>query len=278
MADWDTTSPADTDIVSQFPANERAARAAGKTNFGVDHREADDGDVGKHERVSLLAQPATPATDAGSGILFTKTVSGTVELFWLDSAGEVSQLTSDGAIQSSLLESTTSTPSTDTDRGKVYTRVINGTAELFYLDSDGNEIRLTEKGEILVNFQETDLVVNSIRTKSFSRGTVIDLGAVSGTVELDWSAGTTYRFSHSTDITVTLVGMPDAAAKEDQVMYFDMEMSGDRSVTVNSAYTLEHPNQTAGVLVPDARNVVMALTDDGSSIILITIPNVGVPA
>lgn len=56
MADWDTNSPEDSDIVSQYPANARAARDAVRTNFGVDHHEENDADVGKHEVIQLVDQ------------------------------------------------------------------------------------------------------------------------------------------------------------------------------------------------------------------------------
>lgn len=53
MADWDANSPADDDIVSAFPANERAARAAAKTAFGVDHHDEDDANQGYHEYLTM---------------------------------------------------------------------------------------------------------------------------------------------------------------------------------------------------------------------------------
>lgn len=85
MADWDTTNPDDGDIVSQYPANERAARAAVVTNFGVDHHEVDDADIGKHEVIQLTAE-ATPTIAAGdvglwndSGVLKTRSGTGAVQ-------------------------------------------------------------------------------------------------------------------------------------------------------------------------------------------------------
>lgn len=65
MADWDSTNPGDSDIVSQYPANERAAREAVRDNFGVDHHEADDSDVGKHEVIQVMDNAADPTVDAG---------------------------------------------------------------------------------------------------------------------------------------------------------------------------------------------------------------------
>jgi hypothetical protein len=85
MADWDQNSPADNDLVSQYPANARAARAAVRTNFGVDHREENDGDVGKHEVIQMVAQGSAPTIASGQvgiwnegGILKTRAGAGAV--------------------------------------------------------------------------------------------------------------------------------------------------------------------------------------------------------
>lgn len=56
MANWDETSPLNTDLISQFPANERAARGVAKSVFGVEHHEENDANQGKHEGISLLDQ------------------------------------------------------------------------------------------------------------------------------------------------------------------------------------------------------------------------------
>lgn len=102
MADWDTSSPGDSDIVSQFPQNERAARTAVETNFGVDHHEANDADVGKHEVVSLLAQ-TSPSGAAGEGKLYGKDVgSGVIELHYTDEAGNEIQLTKGSGLDAFL--------------------------------------------------------------------------------------------------------------------------------------------------------------------------------
>lgn len=98
MADWDEGNPGDSDLVSQFPANERAARGAVKSNFGVDHRDTVDADIGKHEKVTLLDQVSDPAFAAGQGVLYGKEADDIVELFYRDSDGTVRQITVDGLI------------------------------------------------------------------------------------------------------------------------------------------------------------------------------------
>ena len=98
MASWDETEPGDSDIVSQFPQNERAARAAVETALAADHHEENDSDQGFHEKVTLLEQASDPTNAANKGILYTKDVGGITELFFIDSAGTVKQLTTNGAL------------------------------------------------------------------------------------------------------------------------------------------------------------------------------------
>ena len=99
MADWNAGSPADNAVVSQFPANERAARAAVVTNFAIDHQGTDGAQVGFHKQVTLpeRASDPTPATDVGH--LYTKNVSGTTEVFYRDAAGNIVQLTTAGRVR-----------------------------------------------------------------------------------------------------------------------------------------------------------------------------------
>lgn len=103
MADWDSANPADNDIVSNFPANERAARAAAAANFGVEHHSTNDANVGKHTKVTLLEQSSDPAAADGEGKLYTKAVSGEAELFWRSSTGAAWQVTVQGGLNAPLL-------------------------------------------------------------------------------------------------------------------------------------------------------------------------------
>lgn len=97
MADWNEDAPLDNAVVSQFPANERAARAAVVTNFAVDHVGDDtDSDFGQHSQVTLPERSSDPTTDTNTGFLYTKDVSGTTEVFYRDAAGNVVQLTTGG--------------------------------------------------------------------------------------------------------------------------------------------------------------------------------------
>lgn len=98
MSDWDTNSPADSGIISQYPGNERSARSAARSNFGVDHHETDDADVGKHETVRMLDQGGDPTAASGEGRAYAKVVDGIVELFYQDNDGNIAQLTEEGVL------------------------------------------------------------------------------------------------------------------------------------------------------------------------------------
>ena len=101
MADWDNTNPLDNSVVSQFPANERAARSAAKTNFGVNHHDTNDGDVGKHKVIDLLQQ-SDPSAVTNEGKLYAKDVSGATELFYRDEAGNIVKITTLGRVVGQL--------------------------------------------------------------------------------------------------------------------------------------------------------------------------------
>lgn len=99
MADWKETAPLDNAVISQFPANERAARSAVKDNFAVDHHDTDDSQVGFHEQVTLIERGSDPSTASDVGTIYTKDVSGTTEVFYKDAAGNVVQLTTAGRVR-----------------------------------------------------------------------------------------------------------------------------------------------------------------------------------
>lgn len=102
MASWDTSSPGDGDIVSQFPLNERTARAAVKTNFGVDHHEEDDAQIGFHEQVTLIERTTDPVAIAGQGFVYAKEIGAKVELVYLDEDDNIVQITKGGALDAFL--------------------------------------------------------------------------------------------------------------------------------------------------------------------------------
>lgn len=119
MADWNQTQPLDNSVVSQFPANERAARAAVVTNFAVDHQGTDGADVGTHKQVTLPERGSDPSAVAATGTLYTKDVSGTTEVFYRDAAGNVVQLTTGGRVRGQIKPQTI-TSNTNAVQGGYY--------------------------------------------------------------------------------------------------------------------------------------------------------------
>jgi hypothetical protein len=91
--DFDETSPADNSYISDFPANERAARTAKKGAFEVDHELT----AGYHNAIRLNEQAANPDPPADVGALFTKDSGTQPELYYQEeSAGDVVTITEAG--------------------------------------------------------------------------------------------------------------------------------------------------------------------------------------
>lgn len=88
----DETKPADSDIVSQYPAVERLFRDIMESWLLIDHDTA-----GEHVQVTLPELAADPSNVTDTGFLYTKDDSGDTELFYEDAAGNVVQLSLDGA-------------------------------------------------------------------------------------------------------------------------------------------------------------------------------------
>ncbi len=89
----DETKPADSDIVSQYPAVERAFRDIVETWLLVDHDTA-----GEHAQVTLPERGSDPTPVTDVGFLYTKNDGGDTELYYADAASNVVQVTLGGAI------------------------------------------------------------------------------------------------------------------------------------------------------------------------------------
>lgn len=150
--------------------------------------------------------------------------------------------------------------------GILYPKIFEGTSELHYLDSDGREIRITYKGELVVNIQETELIVNSLRTRTFFRGRVIDLPINSGQVEVDWESATLFRLTVTEDVDVTFTNMPDTTSEEEQTILFELINGGNFNITVLSDYIIEWTGDVVPAFTTDGKDYVIATSHDGSTI------------
>jgi hypothetical protein len=99
----DESKPADGDVVSQYPAVERTFRDIMESWLLVDH----DTD-GEHVQVTLPESAGDPTNATDTGFVYTKDDGGDTELFYIDAAGNVVQLTVDGAINIVQFPATTS--------------------------------------------------------------------------------------------------------------------------------------------------------------------------
>lgn len=107
-------------------------------------------EIDGYEILNEISTDPTQILNAGS--IYTKDVSGITELFYIDSAGTPTQITSDGYLDTfeSLkgvgLFQQASDPSTSPDKGFLYVKDVSGVSELFYYDDLGNSIQLTSGG------------------------------------------------------------------------------------------------------------------------------------
>lgn len=91
-------TPADNENISNGASRIRNFKENIRERVEVNHSFEGDANDGKHTTVNLMIQAGNPAVDSTDGFIFTKTVLGHTELFWMDDLGNVLQLTSAGVI------------------------------------------------------------------------------------------------------------------------------------------------------------------------------------
>lgn len=96
--DFDETNPLDGALISGYPTNERAARAAVLGSFTNDHDEA----TGDHDKVGLVQgnddDSDEPALDGTLGFLYGQDIGGETELHYKSDAGQVVIISTNGVI------------------------------------------------------------------------------------------------------------------------------------------------------------------------------------
>jgi hypothetical protein len=92
--DYDETNPAGTMFLADFPDNEQAHRLAVVSSALVDH---DAEGLGEHTKLSIQPLAVDPSTSGDAGFVYTKVDGGLTELFYMDDAATVVQLTVDGS-------------------------------------------------------------------------------------------------------------------------------------------------------------------------------------
>lgn len=98
---WDETKPAGSrnanlgdDDIREYKRAMRERLAGGGMHFPS----TDDANAGLFDNVKFIEQAANPTQEANRGFLFTKDVAAVTELYWMDSGGNVVQLTTGGKV------------------------------------------------------------------------------------------------------------------------------------------------------------------------------------
>lgn len=90
--------PADTNAISEGALRIRNLKRDTRERLELDHSWDGDNDDGLHKKVTLL-ESSTPSTVTDAGVVFSKDLSGTTELHYVDSAGNEVQITSSGVLE-----------------------------------------------------------------------------------------------------------------------------------------------------------------------------------
>jgi hypothetical protein len=171
------------------------------------------------------------------------------------------------------------TPSSD--QIVIYSKTVDGLPELF-INGPGVEepIRLTNNGgkQLSISLPETDVIFDSIRTRSFMRGTVVDVPVIDGEATIDWSIGTVFRLVIEEDIDLYLTNMPDVPSGEEQTIYVDVTTSGARTIFMQSEYELEFPLEINTGVTPDGRDFFICASNNGTRITVVPLTNLGTGA
>jgi len=99
---YDETKPAGTRALSLGDDDIRELKRAFRERLATDHKFAADETglttIGYHLPVHLIDNTTDPTAVATTGILYSKTASGVIELFYLDAAGNITQITASGVL------------------------------------------------------------------------------------------------------------------------------------------------------------------------------------
>jgi hypothetical protein len=186
------TLPPDVEQESLGAGRIRDLKIQVRLRMQYDHLWAGTGDDGSHQSVTLLdvsansnfgnTDPATPILAAGAGgILYGKMVSSIVELFYKNSAGGSTQLTSNGILNPPFA-SGTRLVFAQASAPVGWTQVVTNTDRVLRLVNDGTGGQTGGSWTISGNFGSTDghaLTINEMpaHTHSDTQVIVADFGA-----------------------------------------------------------------------------------------------------
>lgn len=199
---WDSSyesSPANGQNVKQGAARIRENKVDIRERLTIDHQFGNEASTssnsGYHKKVTLI-EGSNPTVVANAGILFTKDVSGVTELFYMDSAGTVQQMTVGGVLtpptvyEYLTLTEQASEPANVANKGIIYSKDVGGLTELFYTDSAGTEQQITTNGKL----KPVSSQIYSLSGKYGSNGATILQRGFSGATR---TATGRYTIAHS---------------------------------------------------------------------------------
>jgi len=102
---WNEADPAGTDYIRDGDNSIRNFKIAFRERFAVDHYAYSDetgySNVGEHKKITFGEHSGNPTAVTDKGFLFCKNDGGDTELYWMDAAGNVVQITGDGIMYGS---------------------------------------------------------------------------------------------------------------------------------------------------------------------------------
>lgn len=167
-----------------------------------------------------LDEISDPTKITNKGFLYTKDDSGITELFYMDDAGTITQITSDGYLDTfdsligvGLFEQS-SDPTPAVDKGFLYTKEIGGTTALIYMNESGSLSRLDGYGGGNTLDQAYD---------EGGAGAGRAITADSGAVQIDASGGEALDL----DGYITLNEISDPTALANAGLLYSKDVSGN---------------------------------------------------
>lgn len=98
---WDETKPAGSRALNLGDDDIREFKTAIRERLqggGMYFPSTDDNDAGLFNWIKFIEQSGNPTSEANRAFLFTKDSGGVTELYWMDSAGNVNQITTAGKL------------------------------------------------------------------------------------------------------------------------------------------------------------------------------------
>lgn len=249
---WDAsyeTSPADADNVSDGAGKIRTLKTDIRERVAKDHYmdvAGTDADHGEHSKVTLREQAAAPSNVANKGFLYTKDYSGTTELYYRDSEGNESRITTAGAVGS-----TPNTIAYDANNKSVasngaITDTVAGTAQVKTTDGTvepitHNDIDLGASAKAFKNLYIAGVIIEGGNTQPHRK--VIDIG--------DWNMDLTSGVSVAHGLTLSKIRNVSVLVRND-------------AATFVSSLGYSSNGVSAGTWSVDATYVILGRTTSGS--------------